>query len=311
MGTTLRRTAGLAGERLSAAITLGVGLAAAGAIILVSIASPTGVGLFATTLTGWLLLLVLARWASGWSTGRPCPPSVVPGSEPPAVAALLVAHGRREPSAVAAGILDLASWGCIDLEWGRDGVPVCSGLKQNAAGLREFERNLIGGLAGRLDAPGTPVSALVPSEEDRDGRLWHVDFHEALLQEARRRGLVRHRLSQLERVLLMLAALPAAGLFGWYIGQSPLLGALVWLGLAFLAPTGVRPTVEGIYATRCWLGLGASLHRSWTGCGGRVEGDRVRDPLFARAVATGAAPDLVAAVVGEDATATPRRPAPS
>ncbi|MBO0837793.1 MAG: hypothetical protein J2P28_20085, partial [Actinobacteria bacterium] len=115
-----------------------------------------------------------------------------------------------------------------------------------------------------------------------------------------------------ERVLLMLAALPAAGLFGWYIGNSPLLGAVVWVGLAFLVPVGVRPTLEGIDATRRWLGLGASLQQSWTGCsGGRVQGDRVRDPLFARAVATGAAPDLVTAVLGEDAGATPRRPAPS
>jgi hypothetical protein len=296
----------------TAASVLGVALAGAAAIGLVRAASPGGQRAFAAALVLWLLLAGTARLATWWPGVRPGPPTVVPGAEPPAVAALLVSRGRPGHAALAATILDLAAHGSIDLEWGRGGVPICLGVRRDAPGLRELERMVVLRLDAWFDAPGTSVAALLNDRRENDPMRWHAAFHRAVIEEARRRGLVAPRLGRLARWLLLLTAVGPAAVFGWYLGLShaldlgpvpELLGGVLWVGLAFLVPSGLRLTPQGAVATARWLGLRATLpHNPACSDGLRVAGDPVHDPALARAVAVGLAPELAAATTGQPAS---------
>jgi hypothetical protein len=287
---------------------LGVALAGAAAIGLVRAASPGGQRPFAIALVLWLLLAAFARLVTRWPRVRKGPPTVVPGAEPPAVASLLVSRGRPGETALAATVLDLAAHGSIDLEWGRGGVPICLGVRRDAPGLRELERMVVLRLNAWFDAPGTSVASLLNDPRENDPMRWHAAFRRAVVEEARRRGLVGARIGRLARWLLLLTAVGPAAVFGWSLGHShalnvgpipELLAGLLWIGLAFLVPTGLRLTPQGADATARWLGLRSPVPVSWAGSDGlRVAGDPVHDPALARSVAVGLAPELVAATTG-------------
>jgi hypothetical protein len=290
---------------------LGVALAGAAATGLVGAASPVGQRPFAAALVVWLLLAGTARLATRWPRVRPGPPAFVPGAEPPAVAALLVSRGRPGQAALAATVLDLAAHGSIELEWGRGGVPICLGVRRDAPGLRELERMVLLRLDAWFDAPGTSVAALLNDPRENDPMRWHATFRRAVVEEARRRGLVAPQLGHPARGLLLLTAVVPAALFGWYLGLShtlnlgpipEMLGGLLWVGLASLVPAGLRLTPQGVDATSRWLGLRVALPRNSASSDGlRVAGDPVHDPLLARAVAVGLAPELVGGTTGQPA----------
>jgi hypothetical protein len=219
-----------------------------------------------------------------------------------------VSRGRPGQAALAATVLDLAAHRSIDLEWGRDGVPICLGVRRDAPGLRDLERMVVLRLNAWFDAPGTSVAALLNDPRENDPMRWHAAFRRAVVGEARRRGLVATRIGRLARWLLLLTAVGPAAVFGWYLGLSHALGlgpipellaGLLWVGLAFLVPTGLRLTPQGADATARWLGLRSPLHGNPDrGDGLHVAGDPVHDPALARAVAVGLAPELVAATTG-------------
>jgi len=260
-------------------------------------------GLIGIALVGWAAQVLVAWLGTMRPLPAPGPATLDPGPEAPAVASLLLLGRRFGPAARAATLLDLAARESLDLEWRPGTLPVCTAVR--APWTRPpppFEQHVLGRVRARWRRPGTPVAALLPDARDSDRRRWYAEFDRLVVEEAERAGLVMPRLHQVARALLMIAAgVPAAMLvsflWGWGAGATwpaVLLGFAVWAGLAACVPRGHRRTEAGRDAARRWLGVRAAVRDRGLPA---LDGDGwtpLRDPLPARAVATGAGPALVA-----------------
>lgn len=314
---------------------------------------------FGATLIAWVLLLLASAFARA-PQPRPGPATLILGPEAPAIVDLLVhgwkptravpvarllavrdhlqllAHGwTPTPAAPVATLLDLAARGHLHLVADPAGRLVCQVPSPvPSEPLAPFEVQWCQQVAGRLSGDSTPAAALTPDPQDEDGKRWHAAFKSAVIDEARRLGLVRDRFSTPVRWgLRVAAALPVAAL-GWWLfslsrgGQLRLLassldgmvarlpgwvawglfilacavlslaawGLAILVGLVSTVPGGFRCTGAGCAAASHWLGVRAALLAAPLPHRLPEPGTSLNDHVLAWAVALGAAPDVVTAL---------------
>lgn len=250
----------------------------------------------------WLVLALLPRLAALRLPPPPGPPTLEPGSEPPAVASLLVSGVRARRAAVAATVLDLGARGLLDLAWRGPSLLGCRGVRvPEATRLLPFERRVVERLQAHLRGDEAPVSALLPAAGRPGSRRWYGRFGREVAAVARDEGLLCPQLATGPRRLLLLAAIVPAGLpalFVWRSGGpgvpgvvAAALAAVVVLVAAWvLLPRGDRATPAGRDAAARWLGVPEGIEAEpWQGQA------PLRDPVPARVLAVGADPDLLAA----------------
>jgi uncharacterized RDD family membrane protein YckC len=236
--------------------------------------------------------------------GRAAAPA--PGPEAPAIVALLARRWKPKPAAAAATLLDLATRGHLHLVAEPSGQWLCRPPSQAPSEpLAPFEQQLLQCVAGRLSGDRTPAAALLPDPGDDDGRRWYATFKSAVVDEARRLGLVRPRLpTHLCWGLAAAATVPAAALGLWLFGLSnssqPVLFAVspvAWgLLMAGTVMGGPRGTAAGRAAASRWLEVRAALLTAAPHGQIPEAGASPGDRMLAWAVALDAAPDVLGAV---------------
>jgi hypothetical protein len=252
--------------------------------------------------TTWLLLALVPRLAAIRLPPPEGPPTLEPGSELPAVASLLVRGARARRAAAAATVLDLAARGLVDLAWMGPSMLGCRAVREpEGTHLRPFERRVLERLRTHLHGDEARVSTLLPAAGGADSRRWYARFGQEVTAVARYQGFVSPQLpTGLRRLLLIAAVVPAGlpALFIWRSGGPAVAGAVaavlaaaaVLLAAWALLPRGVRTTPAGEEAASRWLGVLAGIEaQPWQGQA------PLRDPVPARVLAVGAAPDLMAA----------------
>lgn len=218
----------------------------------------------------WLVLLLAAAFATRPREVDPAPATMELGEESPAVVDLLTNDWRVTPDAVPATLLDLAARGFVDLDQHGEGRTVCRVRRAAGGGLASYERMVLDHVA-RLAVDGVvPAAALTTGPQDASARWWR-SFKDAVVDDARARGLTRDRWSRQVERLLQVAALVPAGvavlLANAVIGLN--VGTVVVAGMLWVALTGLvkrfrdqRDTPAGAEAAAGWLGVRAHLGRN-------------------------------------------------
>jgi Predicted membrane protein (DUF2207) len=218
----------------------------------------------------WLVLLLAAAFATRPREVEAAPATMELGEESPAVVDLLTNDWRVTPDAVPATLLDLAARGFVDLDQHGEGRTVCRVRRTAGGGLASYERMVLDHVA-RLAVDGVvPAAALTTGPQDASARWWR-SFKDAVVHDARARGLTRDRWSRPVERLLKVAALAPAGvavlLANAVIGLN--LGTVVVGGMLWVALTGLvkrfrdqRDTPAGAEAAAGWLGVRAYLGRN-------------------------------------------------
>jgi hypothetical protein len=215
----------------------------------------------------WLVLLLAAAFATRSRDVDAAPATMELGEESPAVVDLLTNDWRVTPDAVPATLLDLAARGFVDLDQHGEGRTVCRVRRSAGGSLVLYERMVLEHVA-RLAVDGVvPAQALTTGPQDASARWWR-SFKDAVVDDARARGLTRERWSWPVERLLRLAALVPAGLAvllaNAVVGLN--LGTVVAGGMLWVALTGLvkrfrdqRDTPAGVEAAAGWLGVRAYL----------------------------------------------------
>jgi hypothetical protein len=158
----------------------------------------------------WLVLLLAAAFATRPRDVNPAPSTMELGEESPAVVDLLTNDWRVTPDAVPATLLDLAARGFVDLDQHGEGRTVCRVRRSAGGSLASHERMVLDHVA-RLAVDGVvPAEALTTGPQDASAKWWR-SFKDAVVDDARARGLTRDRWSRPVERLLRLAALVPAG----------------------------------------------------------------------------------------------------
>jgi hypothetical protein len=289
----------------------------------------TGVlgALFGTALAVWVLLfLVEVRTSNPWPS--PGLARLALGPEPPAIANLLVqgwkpnrSGWRPSRAAAYATLLDLAARGHFVVVIGPSREPLLQAPRAISEDLLvSFEMQLHEHVAGRLSDGEMPPGAAMPDPEDEDGKDWYKRFELAVIDGARRLGLVGDRFSEAARWRVRVAtALPTAALGLWVFTVSssgPLLVFVVEMclfwsvfgfalaGLGFLVAgsvlDGVSGTNEGRVAASRWLGTREALLTAPWLLRFPEPAEPLGDRTMAWAVGLDAAPDVLAALAPPD-----------
>jgi Predicted membrane protein (DUF2207) len=269
---------------------------------------------FIVALAAWILLLLAIAFTS---KQRPVsgPATLTPGPEAPAIVDLLIHRWKPTPTASAATLLDLAARGHIRLVAESGDRLICrmqSALPSEP--LAHFEMHLHQHIVSHMSIDNAPAAALLPDPEGLDGKRWHAEFELAVIEEARRLGLVRDRLSRLIRwALAAAAAVPTAALTWWLLslsnGGRPAVGdveaavvafplltcvvAAIGLFVAGRVLHGVQGTNAGRVAASRWLGVRAALLTGIQRPQLPQPGISVQARMLAWAVALGVAPDVL------------------
>jgi hypothetical protein len=159
----------------------------------------------------WLVLLLVAAFATRPRDVDPAPATMELGEESPAVVDLLTNDWRVTPDAIPATLLDLAARGFVDLDQHGQGRTVCRVRRTAAGGLESYERMVFDHVAGLAVDGVVPAEALTTGPQDASARWWRA-FQRAVVEDARARGLTRDRWSRPVERLLRVAALVPAGL---------------------------------------------------------------------------------------------------
>jgi hypothetical protein len=227
---------------------------------------PLAVATVAATVL-WLVLLLAAAFATRPQEVDSAAATMELGEESPAVVDLLTNDWRVTPDAVPATLLDLAARGFVDLDQHGEGRTVCRVRRTAGGSLASYERMVLDHVA-RLAVEGVvPAQALTTGPQDASARWWR-SFKEAVVDDARARGLTRDRWSRpVERLLRLAAVVPtgvAVLLANAVIGLN--LGTVVAGGMVWVALTGLvkrfrdqRDTPAGAEAAAGWLGVRAYL----------------------------------------------------
>ena len=236
----------------------------------------------------WILLFV--GWVVSTRPGHVDPgPATMLDLEheplPPAVVNLLVNRGHVENEAAAATLIDLAARGILSIEPAGRQQEMCRlQPATNMSGLLPHERLVLDRVQSQASNGTVPLAALNSAPEGVDA--WRKWFNGTVVDEARRRGLARPRMTQGARILLIASALvPAALAFAAGKAapvtnaggtQEPAHGAgvvgaiivlVVFTAVVFALPRfwsgswGERPTPKGVLSTASWLGFRDYLRR--------------------------------------------------
>ncbi len=129
--------------------------------------NPELVGLAGAAVLAWLLLLLVARWATRPADVQPGPEGLDLGPEPPAVVNLLTGGWRLSQDATAATLIDLAARDIIGLEQHGPEAEhtVCRVRDPKPARLTPYERRVFNRVITLADGGVVPAAALVRGDE--------------------------------------------------------------------------------------------------------------------------------------------------
>jgi Predicted membrane protein (DUF2207) len=196
------------------------------------------------------------------------------GDEPPAVVSLLTNRWELTEDAAESTLIDLAATRVLELRQpANDPMHTTVHVREGGAvGLTRYQQMVFDRVNGLVVNGLVPLTALT-FRDRKEADAWRKRFDAAVVDDARRRGLSRRRISPtVVSALAVLAAIPALAVGavvavnthpGDRDGWGGVAGAvvLVWAALAVLAgrPYGERDTPPGRQVAARWLGLKAFL----------------------------------------------------
>lgn len=232
----------------------------------------TGLGLLALAAwAGWLTLFGLLLVATRARRPDPAGPSMdFPGDEPPALVNFLTNGWACSRDAVPATLLDLAARQHVRIDHVPGGdfvVKLDPDLKGDGKELTDYERQVLNHVRSLAVNGEVPGDALTTGPADAS-KAWWRRFKDAVVLDARRRGLTRARWAPGMVLALIALSVPAAALgAAWVLRISedprPFIPDGIWLTLLLVGfvcvPLGFvrdqRDTPEGLQAASRWLGL--------------------------------------------------------
>jgi hypothetical protein len=209
----------------------------------------------------WLLVVGVVYLRRRPPTPEPGPPTLDLGSEPPAVANLLVHNFRVTRDAVPATLLDLAARRLVEIEERGPGSYVCRLEERSDTGLTSYERRVLDLLRSRASGNVVPTEALTTGPKEQSSRWWK-GFQKEVVADAQQRGLCLDILDKRTFLWLSLAAAAPAVVLGVLAGGRVGFGywvvAFFFLGWIMGLNTQ-RETPAGLAAASRWLGVRAKL----------------------------------------------------
>ena len=173
----------------------------------------------------WLGLAVVILRITRPRSAEPGPAALaLGGDEPPAIVNLL-SDWRISPSALPATLIDLAARRHLDIEGSGPRCVVRPRTKAIAEPLASYEQQVLDLVKEQAIDGMIPAAALHTGPGTGTGSWWKR-FHDSVVEDARRRGLVRTRWGGFH--LLVMAA-----------------AAAIPIGLALAAGSGVEPAADG------------------------------------------------------------------
>lgn len=236
-----------------------------------TVAASLAVGLGVVTtiaLVTWFALLGLVMLRTRPRDAAAGPATMeLGGEEPPAVVNLII-DWKLTPSAIPATLIDLSARGFVSIEGTGRACVVRLGRGGDGP-LTEYEQQVLDHVRGLVRDGVVPAAALSTGPQIRS-REWWKRFRSAVIDDAKRRGLVRSRLSPALLGTLGTAALiPAISGSTWMAayetsrGNSPdieeffgitfLIWALLFACIPLLRTE--RETPAGLVAQSRWKGL--------------------------------------------------------
>ena len=226
------------------------------------------------TLAAWVVAVTVSLSRSRPRLPEPGPTRTdLPGQEPPAAVSLMVNRWRSDEDAIDSTLLDLAARGFLELrETGEEPTQTTARLRKgDGRSLTSYEQQILDRVH-RLSVNGETLLSSPAFNSWTEARRWRAIFYQAVVEEARTRGLCRPRLSSTTRRALLLAAiLPSVLMFvtWWWVDSElsakvpdQVTGALIGTGAIYLAQYFVvdfgwadQTTPEGVAATESWLAL--------------------------------------------------------
>jgi Predicted membrane protein (DUF2207) C-terminal domain len=247
----------------------------------------------------WLAVVCVVYLLRRPSEPDAAPPTLELGSEPPAVAGLLVRDFRLDRETVAATLLDLAARGAVELEERQPGAYVARLRDGAPEPLTPYERQVLDLLRRRVRGGIVPTQALTTGPSDESKRWWR-SFRREVIADAQARGLSRDLVDRPTVIVLTaLAVLPAVAVG---VAASSFEAGLACVGGALVGLTTVRSampqrdTPAGLAAASRWLGvrdrLGVDAELAQATPGSVALWER----YLAYAAAFGMAPGVIAAI---------------
>jgi Predicted membrane protein (DUF2207) C-terminal domain len=183
------------------------------------------------------------------------------GSEPPAVANLLVHGFRVTDEAVPATLIDLAARNVVDIEERGPGVFYVRLRASGDAPLTAYERRVLEHLRESAHDGVVPAGALTTGPQQESAR-WRRGFVAEVVADAKARGLSQDAVgSPVFGVLTVASAIPAALVAAASeidAAAVVVVGAIALLGW-IKGRNAQRETPEGMAAASRWLGVRAEL----------------------------------------------------
>jgi Predicted membrane protein (DUF2207) len=209
----------------------------------------------------WLALVAFVYAFRSPPRPDPGPGTLELGPEPPALANFLVNDFRVTDEALPATVLDLAARRLIEIEQRGPGEFYVRMRPTGRPELQPYEERALRHL-GRLASAGVVPARALTTGPEAESKPWREAFRGEVVADAQGRGLSQDALdSRIWSVLIVLAAIPAAGLWAaWGIAAAVafIAGAALLLGwLASRHPQ--RETPAGLGAAARWLGVRAEL----------------------------------------------------
>jgi hypothetical protein len=214
----------------------------------------------------WLAALAVIRVLRQPRRAPAAPATMDLGSEPPAVANLLVNNFRSTREAIPATLLDLAARGFLELEQTVPGHVTC---RLRGLGRQDppapYERRVLALLRARAVDGVVPAAALTTGPGDRAARWWK-GFRGEVIDETQARGLSRDIWDSRTLGTVALVALVPAPLFGLAAGElgvgiGYVAGALAVIG-ALRAGRRQRDTAEGLRVASGWAAVRSKLREN-------------------------------------------------
>jgi hypothetical protein len=224
----------------------------------------------------WFVLFAAVASATMPRLPDPGPETMDGGTEPPAIVNFLTNRWELTTSAISATLVDLAARRHVTIEQiGGDENLVR--IRDRADATNAYEAQVLALVRDRAQNGTVPATELSLGYGDTAERWWKV-FRDAVIDDARRRGLARRRFSPAQQLLLaasLLVPFAIAGI-GFEVygaaqraagedfdpGGGLALAAILWLAALTFGRTklrGWRDTDEGSRAAARWLGVAGYL----------------------------------------------------
>ncbi|MEP6872057.1 MAG: hypothetical protein ABI939_09455 [Anaerolineaceae bacterium] len=161
-------------------------------------------------------------WASHPRLPDAGPATLEFGPEPPAVANLLVNRWKVTRSAVGATLLDLCArrhLGMDQLDEDHFVVRLRDAAGAKGGDLTPYEKQVLDLVRNRATGGSCPVEALQVGDSG-DGESWWKRFADAVVKDARKRGLARNRWTQFDWAILGVTLAAPLGLVALSLGQA-------------------------------------------------------------------------------------------